>query len=226
MSEARGPSRELARETPNMTGPIFILSAPSGTGKTTILDILARKRGLERGITCTTRKPRRGERNGVDYHFLDESRFRRLVEEDGFAEWALVYGNYYGTPRAALEEGAGKRPVLLALDTQGAASVRAGYPERTVLVGLLPPSREELARRLRNRGTLTAEREEDWRERLEAACREMETIREKYDHLIVNDDPDRAADEFYRIITGSAGRKTRNRGAACPGKDGCKPASW
>lgn len=178
---------------------ILVLSAPSGTGKTTVLKILHQKYRLPRVITCTTRPPRRGEISGQDYLFLDEKRFRSMAEAGELAEWATVYGHHYGTPKSAIEERlrAGE-PAILALDTQGAASIRALYPE-TVRVALLPPSRMELAARINQRGRDSGETPETIAARLAESEKEL-AILQDYDHRVINDDPERAAERLYRII--------------------------
>jgi guanylate kinase len=153
---------------------------------------------MEYSVSCTTRAPRPGEVDGRDYRFVSRHRFDQLVEEDAFLEWADVYGHAYGTlagPIAdALDQG---RSVILEVDMQGAASVReAGLP--VVLVFLQPPSFDELARRLRSRGT---EDEITLAARLAKAEREMEQS-EWFDHVVVNDDVERAAQEVAAIIDG------------------------
>jgi guanylate kinase len=153
---------------------------------------------MEYSVSCTTRAPRPGEVDGRDYRFVSRHQFDQLVEEDAFLEWADVYGHSYGTlagPIAdALDQG---RSVILEVDMQGAASVReAGLP--VVLVFLQPPSFDELARRLRSRGT---EDEATLAARLANAEREMEQS-EWFDHVVVNDDVERAAQEVAAIIDG------------------------
>ncbi|HNQ34914.1 MAG TPA: guanylate kinase [bacterium] len=178
---------------------ILVLSAPSGTGKTTVLKILQQKYRLPRVITCTTRPPRNGETPGQDYLFVDEKRFLGMMEEGELAEWATVYGHRYGTPKSAIEDRlkAGE-PAILALDTQGAASIKALYPE-TIRVALLPPSRSELAARINQRGRASGETPATIAARLAESEKELASLRD-YDHRIINDDPERAADRLYRII--------------------------
>lgn len=179
---------------------IFVLSAPSGTGKTTVLNILRDKYHLDRHITCTTRPPRNNERDGNDYRFLSEAEFLALRDSDRLAEWARTYGYYYGTPREELERALGAgRTVILQIDTKGAAQIKKRYPCRTVLVGLVPPSMEELAARLKGRKSGTGENPGSLARRLDEAAGEMAVI-EGYDYRIVNDDPERAADELYAVI--------------------------
>lgn len=195
---------------------IFVISAPSGTGKTTVLNRLFTKYRLERQLTCTTRPPRANEHEGSDYRFLDVAAFYALRDSGRLAEWAFTYGHYYGTPREDLERAlAAHRPVLLQLDTRGAAQIRARYPGLTVLVGLLPPSRAALAERLSRRQAGTGEDPAAQARRLAAADAEMAVI-EGYDHRIVNDDPDRAAEALYRLIR-RAEKSGGNPPATSPG---------
>ena len=157
-------------------------------------------------VSATTRPARPGERDGVDYHFVDDDRFDAMVAEDALLEWAEVYaGRRYGTPRAFVAEHlAAGRDVILEIDVQGAAQVRAHAPD-AVLILLEPPSLEALEERLRGRGT---EDEEGIRERSAAAQRELEQAG-WFDHVVVNDDVDRAAAQVAAIIDGF-----RTRGSA------------
>ena len=166
------------------TGRLVILSAPSGSGKTTVLGRLL-KRDLHciRSISATTRPPRRGERDGREYRFMNRERFRRMRVEGGFLEHAGILGHWYGTPRAPIERAirAGK-DVLLGIDVQGARTLRRGrLPVTTIF--LLPPSLEVLSRRLRRRGTETPAQ---IRARLRLARREMREVK-RYDYAVVND---------------------------------------
>ncbi len=179
---------------------IFVVSAASGTGKTTILKILARKYKIPRFTTCTTRPARRGEKKNHDYYFRTEQDFQNLIKSNGLAEWATVYGFRYGTPRAKLEASLNKnRPIVLALDTQGAALIKKQYPKETVLVALLPPSRKELENRIRCRQKETGEHDSDVKKRLAEAKKELKIL-EGYDYQIVNETPQRTADLLHQII--------------------------
>jgi len=169
-----------------------VLSGPSGVGKKTVIDrVLAETPGYSRAVTATTRQPRPGEQDGVDYLFLTEDEFTARIERNEFLEYALVHGRRYGTPRQhvtlILERG---DVCFLEVDVQGAASIR-GLVEPAMFVFLVPPSREVLEERLRGRAT---EDEESLRTRLANAQREMERESE-YDVSVVNDELDRAVRE-------------------------------
>ena len=178
-------------------GVLIIVSAPSGCGKSTVVHRLMELRpNLRFSVSATTRKPRDGETDGVDYFFVSREEFDRMIEENEFLEHAEYVGNCYGTPRAPvekqLEEG---HDVYLDIDVQGAMQVKALRPE-TLMIFLMPPSMEELERRLVQRGTNTAE---EIRDRLEAAEREC-AQRDRFDFVVVNDVVDRAVDEISKLI--------------------------
>ncbi|ROR01758.1 guanylate kinase [Desulfosoma caldarium] len=198
---------------PDLRGHVFILSAPSGVGKSTIVKaVLAQDRRLRFSVSCTTRPPRPGEIHGVDYDFLSHQAFEKGIEEGRFLEWAKVYGNYYGTDRhrvqAWLAQGL---DVLLEIDVQGARKVRATVPESTTLF-ILPPSMDALAERLRRRAT---DAEEVIRRRLKAA---QEEIREApwYDYIIVNDVLEEAVADVVAIIRASRCARLRAHGVLAP----------
>jgi guanylate kinase len=175
---------------------LVVISGPSGVGKTTVCDRLFARKGFERVVTATTRDPRPGERPGKDYVFLAEKEFEAWASQGRFLEWANVHGHRYGTPRASVEEIVKRgHHALLNIDVQGAASVRAtGFP--CVLVFLLPPTWEELERRLRGRGT---DPEEEIARRLAGAKAEL-LRQDDFDLKVTNDDPDRAAEEIARAV--------------------------
>ena len=174
-------------------GLALVLSAPSGTGKSTLIKKLcAEFPRLGFSVSCTTRAPRAGEQDGRDYHFVTREAFEKLRDSGYFAEWALVHGNYYGTPRAAtLERLAQGEDALFDIDVQGARQLRASLGQGCH-VFLLPPSRRVLEERLRKRGT---DSDEVIRKRLGNAAREL-TQAENFDHLIVNDDLETAYAEL------------------------------
>jgi len=175
---------------------LVVVAGPSGAGKTTVCERLLARKEFERVVTATTRAPRPGETPGADYLFLTAKEFESWTKQDRFLEWATVHGKRYGTPRAAAEEILKRgRHALLNIDVQGAESVRkSGFP--CFLVFLLPPSWEELERRLRSRGT---DAEEEIERRLDDAKRELER-QDDFDLKVTNDDPRRAADEIARAV--------------------------
>ena len=188
------------------TGNIFVLSAPSGTGKSTLAKRLVHEvPGLIFSISFTTRRPREGEVNGQDYFFVDDATFDRMVAEDGFVEWVRVYGNRYGTGRAWIQEqvDAGE-DILLDIETIGAHNIHEAIPD-AISIFLLPPSAQELSHRLRGRGK---DSEEQISQRLRYARHEMEHYIH-YDHLIVNDDLETAYRKLESVIL--AARCARDR---------------
>lgn len=178
-------------------GRLVVISAPSGTGKTTIVhQLLATIPTLVHSVSFTTRPPRSGEQPGRDYHFVDVPTFQAMVAAGAFVEWAKVHGRWYGTPRAPLEQWrANGLDIILDLDVQGARALRRAYPE-TIAIFIMPPSRQVLAQRLRQRGT---EDRAALKRRLEKADREMAS-KEEYQYLLVNDALDTVCAEIRRII--------------------------
>jgi guanylate kinase len=176
---------------------LLILSAPSGTGKTTLARrlVLAHPDAIF-SVSYTTRAPRGKERDGVDYHFVDEARFTQMIAAGAFLEHAEVHGHRYGTPRAVVDE-ARRRGALAVfdIDVQGGEAIRARHPE-AVRVLILPPSLEELERRLRSR---SADDDATVRKRLEAARREILRAR-SYEYWVVNDDLERALGDLEAIV--------------------------
>jgi guanylate kinase len=187
-------------------GIIFIVSAPSGAGKTT----LSRRAveafpDLSLSVSYTTRTPRANEVNGQDYHFIAEEQFFRLRDSGALVEWARVHGFFYGTPRAPLQEAlAAGRDILLDIDVQGARQIKQAHPE-AVSVFILPPSWEELEKRLRGRRT---EAEEVIARRLKRAYEEAEE-RFLYDYWIINDKLERAVATLKAIIIAERARVSR-----------------
>jgi guanylate kinase len=187
-------------------GTLFVVSAPSGAGKTTLCrEARLRLPDLAYSVSYTTRAPRPGEIEGTDFVFVSEAEFRALQERGEFAEWATVHGNLYGT-RARVLEGAlaAGHDVLLDIDTQGAAQLRGRYRE-AVLVFIVAPSMDELAQRLRER---RSDPEREIARRL-ARAREEIPLWRSYDYLVVNRDQKDAADQLTAIITAERCRTMR-----------------
>jgi guanylate kinase len=178
-------------------GVIFIISAPSGAGKTTLIKKLLKLfPDIILSVSYTTRARRPGEVAGKDYHFVTEKEFALLRSRSGFAEWASVHGYFYGTPRAPLERTTARgRDVLLDIDVQGARKIKRQY-RNAVSIFVLPPSRRELEQRLARRGT---DRRETIRKRLENARREMREIM-RYDYVVENRELRRAVEGAKAIV--------------------------
>jgi guanylate kinase len=187
-------------------GALFVVSAPSGAGKTTLCREVRRLLpDLAYSVSVTTRTPRPGEINGADFDFVSEAEFGLLLEAGTFAEWATVHGHCYGTRASALEATLnGGADVLLDIDTQGAAQLRARYPE-AVLVFIVAPSMAELEQRLRER---RSDAEADIARRLRRSREEIALWR-RYDYLIVNRDLKEAIDQLVAIIQAERCRTTR-----------------
>jgi guanylate kinase len=188
-------------------GLLLVLSAPSGTGKTTLARRFVQAHP-EAGfsVSMTTREPRGGEQDGVDYRFVDALTFQRMIEQDELVEWAEVHGNFYGSPRSAVDRAFSTGGMaVFDIDVQGGQSIQRKFPE-AVLVFVLPPSMAELERRLRERGT---ESEDSIRRRMLAARSELELGARAYDYLVVNDSVDRAYLELEAILTAERCRRGR-----------------
>jgi guanylate kinase len=179
-------------------GRIFVVSAPSGCGKTTLCKrLLADGFGLADSVSMTTRPPRRGEVDGVDYRFVSEPYFARLMRRGAFLEYEENFGNRYGTPKAFVERSLSKgRPVLLSIDVKGAMKVKRAYPGESVLIFIVPPSMKALKERLHGR---RSDPSEVIRKRLALARQEL-AYRRRYDYSVVNDDLDRAYGRLRRIV--------------------------
>ena len=187
-------------------GTLFVVSAPSGAGKTTLCrEARLQLPDLAYSVSYTTRAPRPGEIEGTDFVFVPEAKFRSLQERGEFAEWAIVHGNLYGTRAAVLEEALREGlDVLLDIDTQGAMQLRARYPE-AVLVFIVAPSLAELDQRLRER---RSDVETEIARRLARARDEVKLWR-RYDYLVVNRDLKEAAEHLTAIITAERCRTAR-----------------
>jgi guanylate kinase len=184
-----------------MAGILFIISAPSGSGKSTLVSQLrSLVAGLEFSISYTTRQPRGSEKDGLEYHFTTRSEFERMIAADEFLESAEVFGNYYGTALAALEEARSKQnDLLLDIDVQGAVQIMQKRPD-AVSIFIMPPSPQVLEMRLRNRSVAEHMTAEDVIElRLQEARKELSRLRE-YRYAIVNDVLDLAVSELASIV--------------------------
>ncbi len=183
-----------------MAGHLYIVTAPSGAGKTTLVRMLLENdSGIRLSISYTTRVPRTGEQDGREYNFVTMDAFRAMVARSEFLEWAEVHGNCYGTSRPWIEaEMAAGRDVLLEIDWQGAQQVRRLFPE-AIGVFVLPPSMAELERRLTGRGTDSAE---VIARRLAAAREEMRHVSE-FDYVIINDDLQQALGDLLSVVRAS-----------------------
>lgn len=179
-------------------GHRFILSAPSGAGKTTLCRaILDRFPDLSYSVSHTTRPPRPGERDGVDYFFISAEEFQERLHSNRWAEWARVHDNFYGTSADFLEaQAAAGRDVLLDIDVQGAEQILTRYPERTVAIFIMPPSMDILEKRLTGR---SADSPEQIQKRLRNAIDEM-ARKEMYHHVIVNDRLTEAIDALASLV--------------------------
>ena len=177
-------------------GLLFIISGPSGAGKGTICRELCKRENVELSVSATTRKPRPGEVDAVNYYFVSTDRFLEIVDNDGFLEYAGVYGNHYGTPKAKvlkkLEEG---KDVILEIDIQGAMKVKSSFPDG-IFIFILPPSMAELRKRITGRGSET---EDDINLRLSETLRELSYM-DKYDYCIINGVLDEAISRISAIV--------------------------
>ena len=181
----------------NRKGKTFIISGPSGVGKSTVLHALFEGRNdLYFSVSATTRAPREGERDGVDYHFIHADRFRSMIEEDAFLEYAEYVGNFYGTPKRFVDEAMDKgQDVILDIEVQGALQVTSKRPD-TVKIFIAPPSWKELERRLKDRGTDDPEKVQ---KRLLRAKVEFQTAH-TYDYFVINDTVENAVREINAIM--------------------------
>ena len=188
-------------------GLLVVLSAPSGAGKTTLAHML-RKEFPEAvlSVSYTTRPPRGAEVNGTDYHFVDPRTFTAMIDHNEFVEWADVHGNYYGSAKGIVDQSYRPRGLaLFDIDVQGGATIKRKYPD-TVTIFILPPSMEELERRLRARGTDT---DDVIQRRMLAARAECEKGAQSYDYLVINDRLEDAFNQLRAIVIAERGRRGR-----------------
>jgi guanylate kinase len=181
-------------------GKVFVITGPSGVGKGTLIErLLERIPELELSISATTREPRTGETDGLDYHFLSPEEFRRRLEGDDFLEHASYSGNYYGTLRSEVERRIGEgRSVVLEIEVQGARQVRDALGDDAVLIFIAPPDERVLRERLEGRGTDSAD---DIEQRLRTAEVEL-AARSEFPHVVVNDDLQNAASALEELVRG------------------------
>lgn len=202
MTENRKPNAPPMKTTPppspHFAGTLFVVSAPSGAGKTTLVHrLIASDPHIRLSVSYTTRAPRPGEQNGIHYHFVTSEQFRAMVASGAFLEWAEVHGNCYGTARAWVEtELAAGRDVLLEIDWQGARQIKAHFPS-CVTIFILPPSFAELEARLRKRASDT---DAVIAKRLANAHEELRHIHE-FEYAIINDSLETATQELIAVVT-------------------------
>lgn len=189
-----------------MTGQLYVISGPSGVGKSTIVHQLRNTvKDLAYSISYTSREPREDEVDGVNYHFVDRETFEKMIQEKAFVEWAEVYGALYGTSLDVLQNRMSQGlDVVLDIDSQGATNLKNHFEEST-LIYILPPSLDILDQRLRGRGM---DPEEVIRARFQRAIREIERCVD-YDYIVMNEEVDRAVEEIACIILSNRTRKSR-----------------
>ena len=188
-------------------GLLIVISGPSGVGKGTVCRELVKQNttDIEISVSATTRKPRDGEIQGVSYHFKSKNEFEDMIKLEQFLEYAKVYDNYYGTPKAYVMDRLKKgNDIVLEIDTQGAMQVKRNFPEG-IFIFIMPPSFEELKRRIIDRGTET---KEDIKKRLRSTYEEVKLAR-NYDYVVFNDEVSSAVEKIYSIISAEKCRVNR-----------------
>ena len=199
MTQRRDIPSADSTEPSSPRGLLIVISGPSGVGKTSIVHRLVERLGAVFSISMTTRAQTTSDREGIDYYFVDEQRFREAVDRGELLEWAMVFDHHYGTPRQPVEEHlTAGRDVVLEIDVDGAIQIRQAMPE-SLLIFVSAPSEDELLNRLRKRAR---EDEATIQRRFREAQREMKQARDSraYDHFLINDDLDRAVDEACDIV--------------------------
>jgi len=189
-------------------GLLIVISGPSGAGKGTLCEKLREKNpGIKISVSVTTRPPRNGEVHGINYFFITKEEFYRLRDEDKLLEWAEVYGNFYGTLKEHVEEVLKRgEDIILEIDIQGALKIKEKCPEG-VFIFIIPPTMEELKRRIKKRATET---EEEILKRFQGAFRELNFVT-RYNYIVINDQVDEAVKKLEAIIMAEKCRVDRNR---------------
>jgi guanylate kinase len=195
----------------DITGKLIVISAPSGPGKTTVVKKLLEENGnLVASVSFTTRKIRENEKEGLDYFFVGEKTFENMIRSNDFLEHATVFGNFYGTERKSVSQNLQKGiNVILEIDWQGAQQIKSRMPE-CVMIFLIPPSREVLLSRLKNRGT---DSDQEIEYRFNQAVLDLEQSN-MFDHVLVNDQLDRVVSEISLCIEGKANKIDESRGVS------------
>ncbi len=190
------------------TGTLFVISAPSGAGKTTVLkQVMESLSGISFSVSHTTRKPREGEQNEQDYHFVSVDTFQKMQSQNAFLEWAEVHNNYYGTSKSEIDYHLNNgMDIILDIDVQGAQQVKKAESVKAVFIFILPPSFDELEKRLRGRGT---DSDETISVRLTNSKKEMEAV-DLYDHVIINDSVEEAVVMLRAIILAERSKHGRD----------------
>ena len=194
-----------------ITGKLIVISAPSGTGKTTVVKkLLQQSTNLEASVSFTTRKMRENEKEGLDYFFISEKTFTNMIQNDDFLEHATVFGNFYGTEKKSVSENLKKGVnIILEIDWQGALQIKSSMPS-CVMIFLIPPSKDVLLRRLKNRGT---DSDQEIAYRFNQAVLDLEQSN-KFDHVLVNDQLDKVVTEIALCIEGKANKINQSKKVA------------
>ena len=194
-----------------ITGKLIVISAPSGTGKTTVVKkLLQQSTNLEASVSFTTRKMRENEKEGLDYFFVSEKTFANMIQNNDFLEHATVFGNFYGTEKKSVSENLNEGVnVILEIDWQGALQIKSSMPS-CVMIFLIPPSKEVLLSRLKNRGT---DSDQEIAYRFNQAVLDLEQS-DKFDHVLVNDQLERVVTEIALCIEGKANKINQSKKVA------------